>query len=362
MPVLERSAVQDRPEAFCSPGASSLSLSSSGSTGVPLPLRLARRARRRRRRQFASFFVGNGWLPWHRALSLRVLPDSSARLGSALLDGSVLRRRVTASVLESPDHLYELLRRIEPQILHGLPSALEHLANRAEADGWRPAGLRRIFTCSEALTPETRRLLERAFGAPVIDSYAAAEALVGFECSLQRGIHVLEDNVIFEVVGDDGACLPPGEVGRVVLTTLDNRAMPLLRYAIGDMAVAPSPSSGSCPCGRPGRLVPRVLGRQVPMFVIGGAEVSPWGVIARMHELEDVRQFQLIQPAPDQVLVLIRARPSGGVDHRLVERLIAEEIGPSLLVEVREVAAIERLASGKAAPALVRPGTGSLDP
>lgn len=350
MPVLERSSVQERPEAFCDARVPALVLSSSGSTGVPLPLRLERRARRRRQRQFSAFFLRNGWRPWDRALSLKVLPDDSARLGSQRLDASVLRRRSVVSVLKPPDHIYELLRRDDSEILHGLPSVLEHLAVRAETDGWRPSRLRRIFTCSEALTPRVRCLLERNLGAPVIDSYAAAEALVGFECERRSGIHVIEDNVVVEVVGDDGTPVPAGEVGRVVITTLDNAAMPLVRYAIGDMAVAPS--AATCPCGLSGMVLPRILGRQVPLFGVDGRSVSPWGVITRMHELEAVRQFQFVQSERDRVLALIRPRRAGETDGDEVRRLVIDQLGPTVQVEVREVARIDALASGKAAPCL----------
>lgn len=352
LPVLERSSVQEHPEAFCDPRVPALLLSSSGSTGVPLPLRLERRARRRRQRQFATFFLSNGWRPWDRALSLKVLPDSSARLGSRRLDASVLRRRRVASVLEPPDRLYEILRHEDPEILHGLPSVLEHLAGRADAEGWRPSRLRRIFTCSEAVSPRVRELLEQALGAPVIDSYAAAEALVGFECELRSGIHVIEGNVVAEVLGDDGKPVPAGEVGRMVITTLDNAAMPLVRYAIGDLAVAPSATP--CSCGRPGAVIPRILGREMPLFEVGGESVSPWGVIARMHEFESVGQFRLIQHAPDTVLAMIQPRQLDETVAGEVRRLIIEQLGPSVRVEVQEVERIEPLASGKVAPALVQ--------
>ncbi len=352
LPVLERDAVQADPEAFCDPRLPGLKLTSSGSTGTPLELRLDRRARHSRQRWFAAFFYRGGWRPWHRALSFKVLPDDSARLGSERLDRSLLRRRRTVSVLAPLDHQFEALRLHDPQVLHGLPSVFEQLAVRAEAEGWRPSDLRHIFSCSEALAPPTRRLIERAFDVPVIDSYAAVEAIVGWECGRCRGMHVREDGVVLEVLDDHDRAADPGAVGRVVITALDNPSMPLLRYAIGDMAIAPS--AERCPCGRPERLLPRILGRQVPYFDVDGAKLSPWGLIARMHELDAVGQFQLTQEAPDRLLVLIRPRPGAGpVDRRALEQLVAEQLGTTVVVELREVDEIAALASGKQAPALV---------
>lgn len=355
LPVLERSAVQGDPEVFCDPRAPGLTLTSSGSTGTPLELRLDPRARRSRQRWFAAYFLRSGWRPWHRALSFKVIPDDSARLGSDRFDRSVLRRRRTVSVLEPVSRQFEALRGHDPQILHGLPSVFEQLALRAEAEGWQPGGLERIFSCSEALTPTVRRLIERVFGVPVLDSYAAAEAIIGWECGRRHGIHVLEDRVVLEVLDEAGRAVAPGAIGRVVITTLDNPSMPLVRYAIGDMAVAPTDER--CACGRPERLVPRILGRQVPYFDVDGAMLSPWGVIARMHELDAVGRFQLVQEAPNRLLVLIKPRPGAEpVDRRALERLVAEQLGPTVAVELREVGELAALASGKQAPALVSGG------
>lgn len=352
LPVLDRMTVQADPLAYCDPTVASVPLSSSGSTGTPLSLRLDRRARWRRRGQFGRYFLANGWMPWHRSVSLKVVTDPSARLGSELLDRAVLRRRSTVSVLIAAEDQFEAVRRADPEILHGLPSALEELAANAERAGWRPRRLRRIFTVSEALTPAGRALLERALGAPVLDTYAASEALVGWECDRRDGIHVIGSNVVLEVVGEDGMPTAPGEVGHVLVTTLDNRAMPLVRYAIGDMAVAPGPD---CSCGRAGPLLPRVLGREVPLFELGEGPVSPWGVMSRMHELDGVGQFQLVQDAPGRLLVKVRRPRSGsGVDRDGIARLVAEELGDAVEVEVEEVDAIDLRANGKAAPAIVR--------
>ncbi len=139
----------------------------------------------------------------------------------------------------------------------------------------------------------------------------------------------------------------------MVFTTLDNPAMPLLRYAIGDMAVAGD--GQRCPCGHPAPVLPRVLGRRVPLLKVGGNHVSPWGVLARMHELEFLQQFQLVQPADDELHARILARPDHEVDCAAVSELIAEELPDLESIEVSEVQEFARLPSGKAMPALAEP-------
>ena len=353
MPILTRATIQERPRAFRDLSVRSLLLTSSGSTGTPLEVHLHPRTRWRRRRQFAAFFGRNGWRPWHRAVSIKVLPDPSARLGSTTLDRTALGRRRSISALEPIEQQLETIRAVDPEVIHGLPTIIAELAVRARAEGWRPTGLRRVFTVSEAMTPATRSEIEEGLGGRVVDLYAAVEGFVGWECRRRDGFHIHTSNVVVEVVGDDGAPTPPGEVGRVILTTLDNPAMPLVRYAIGDMAVAGD--GRHCPCGHSAPLLPRVLGRRVPLLEIGGEHVSPWGVLARMHELDFVQQFQLVQPAGNELHARILARPDQHVDRAAVSRLIAEELPGLMSIEVSEVEEFARLPSGKAMPALAEP-------
>jgi len=351
--VLERSAIQDAPGAYRDFRERAVRMTSSGSTGTPLEIHVHPRTRRRRRRQFAAFFWRHGWRPWHRSLSLKVLPDPSARLGSSVLDRTVLRRRRSISVLEPVERQYRFLREVEPQILHGLPTVLAELAIRADRDDWRPSRLAAIFTASEALTPATRRQIEASLGAPVIDSYAAVEAFVGWQCERRDGFHINVDSVIVEVLDESGVPTSPGEVGRVAITTLDNPAMPLIRYAIGDMAIAGD--GRPCPCGRTEPLLPRVLGRQVPFLLVDGRQVSPWGVLARAHELTFIRQLQLAQTAPSVVRVNVLPRPGRAVEEGALRALIAAELGDDIRVEVAILDEYRRLPSGKSANFVAAP-------
>ena len=262
----------------------------------------------------------------------------------------MLARRRACSILEPIDKQYELLEATDPEVLHGPPSVVHELAARARARRWRPSELRRIFTSSEALDRGVRERIEDALGAPVIDHYGAAEAFVGWECELRSGYHVNVRSVFVELLDDEAEPVAPGEIGRVVITTLDNAAMPLIRYAIGDMAIA---ADGPCACGRPGPVLREVLGRRIDLFQLNGRLLSPWGLVARMREVEFVRQFQIVQTEGDAVRVVFSRRDGlERVDPGAIAALAAEELGNDVRVETREVDHIERLASGKYAPAV----------
>lgn len=353
LPVIGREQIQERPLDFRPAEVRSLTLSSSGSTGTPLELFIHPRSRRRRQRQFAAFFLRNGWRPWHRAISLKLPFDPSARFGSEALDRGPLRRRQCVSILEPVEEQYRQIREADPQILHGLPTMLTEIAVLAARDGWRPSGLRRVFTVSETLRPGDRRQIEAALGARVFDLYAAAEAFIGWECEQRRGFHLNEGGVVTEILDDEGAPAAPGTVGNVVITTLDNPAMPLVRYAIGDMALAGK--GVPCPCGRPQALLPAVIGRRVPVFAVAGQQVSPWGAVARIAELDFVRQFQLVQPGLGQIDIRIRRRPGSAIDVETLRRIVHEELGPGLAVGIVEVEELPLLPSGKAPEPIASP-------
>jgi phenylacetate-CoA ligase len=99
---------------------------------------------------------------------------------------------------------------------------------------------------------------------------------VAFECKYQNGMHLWEDNYIVEIVDPDTLePVPDGEMGEMVLTTLDRTMMPILRYRTRDLTRI---LTGECPCGRTHRRIDRIKGRTDDMFIIKGVNVFPMQV------------------------------------------------------------------------------------
>jgi phenylacetate-CoA ligase len=99
---------------------------------------------------------------------------------------------------------------------------------------------------------------------------------VAFECKYQEGMHLWEDNYILEIVDPDTLePVPDGEIGEMVLTTLDRTMMPILRYRTRDLTrIIAEP----CKCGRTHRRIDRIKGRTDDMFIIKGVNVFPMQV------------------------------------------------------------------------------------
>jgi phenylacetate-CoA ligase len=134
---------------------------------------------------------------------------------------------------------------------------LRALVRRAIEKDWRPRRLREARTFAEALPEDLRALCRAAWNVKLCDVYSAEEAgYIALQCPDHEHYHVQSENLIVEVIDERGEPCRAGEMGRVVVTTLTSFAMPLIRYEIGDYAVAGAP----CPCGRGLPVIERVLG------------------------------------------------------------------------------------------------------
>jgi len=162
--------------------------------------------------------------------------------------------------------------------LHAIPSYAIYMAEAFQAEGIDPSttSLRTLVIGAEPHTEEQRRRIERMLGVKAYNSFGMTEMNgpgVAFECKEQNGMHLWEDNYILEIVDPDTLePVPDGEIGEMVLTTLDRTMMPILRYRTRDLTrIIP----GQCPCGRTHRRIDRIKGRTDDMFIIKGVNVFP---------------------------------------------------------------------------------------
>ena len=165
--------------------------------------------------------------------------------------------------------------------LHAIPSYAIRLAEVFKDEGVDPRStkLRTLFIGAEPHTEEQRRRIERLLGVKAYNSFGMTEMNgpgVAFECKEQNGMHLWEDNYIIEIIDPDTLePVPDGEMGEMVLTTLDRDMMPILRYRTRDLTRI---ITGECPCGRTHRRIDRIKGRTDDMFIIKGVNVFPMQV------------------------------------------------------------------------------------
>lgn len=163
--------------------------------------------------------------------------------------------------------------------LHIIPSYAARLVEVMQEEGIDPrrdTRLRIICMGAEPHSEEQRQRIEKMLGVKAYNCFGMSEMNgpgVAFECTEQNGLHIWEDYVIAEIVDPVTLQpLPEGEVGELVLTTLNREAMPLVRYRTRDLTCF---LPGECPCGRTHRRIARLRGRSDDMIIIKGVNIFP---------------------------------------------------------------------------------------
>lgn len=163
--------------------------------------------------------------------------------------------------------------------VHAIPSyvvRLHEVMVEQGIDPRRDTKLRVFAIGAEPHSEEQRRRIEDMMGVKAYNSFGMSEMCgpgVAFECKEQHGLHIWEDYYIVEIINPD--TLEPvreGEVGELVLTTINREAMPLLRYRTRDLTrIIP----GKCPCGRNHIRLDRMRGRSDDMLIVKGVNIFP---------------------------------------------------------------------------------------
>ena len=245
-----------------------------------------------------------------------------------------------------------VLERRRPGLLRCYSSAADEFAQFLEGDGLaaraRALRLRGIVCSSEKLHELQRERIERVFGCKVFDLYATREMhVIAMECSAHRGLHVSADNVVVEVLDDDGQPVLPGESGRIVVTDLWNFGFALIRYDLGDVGSFLPPDEDPCPCGVTFPRLASVEGRSADYLTLeDGTRIHSGQLLHLFLGFPSVRMFQIVQETPSEFTVRVVG------DRREVERglpRVLAKFPPGVAVNMRYCDEIPLTPGGKRA-------------
>jgi len=241
------------------------------------------------------------------------------------------------------------LKRINPQYLLSYPSVLVAIAREMLANQEHVPGLLQVRTFGENLDDEMREICTQAFRAPVVDNYSAEEVgNIALECPHSRKYHVQDESLLVEMLDAEGNPCPIGQPGRVLVTTLQNFVMPLIRYELGDYAV-PGPA---CDCGRGLGVIDRILGRTRNMFLRPDGQ-QMWPSLRALPQdcpglATLIRQFQVVQESQSHVIAnLVTAKRLNESEEDAVSRWIQQSLGWPCQVTLHYVPSIARSPRGK---------------
>ena len=368
LPLLTKDDLRDRAEDLLADGyepAKLLRKRTGGSTGVPVHVHWdpaavqAKSAMTMRHDEWARFLVASRkaalWgdvaprtTLWRRLTGL--LHDRTVYLDTLEMDERALRE------------FAEAIRRTSTRLLFGHGHSLYHFARWVKDRGVRGLAFDGIISTAEMLPPEERRVVEEVFGDVVFDRYGCEEVgLIASECEAHEGLHVAAEGIHLEILGGGEE-----EPGRVVVTDLLNRATPILRYEIGDLATT---MPGRCRCGRGLPRIGRVTGRTSDMlYSPEGKQISGISLLDTVTiHVPGFRRVQVVQEALDELTFhVVRDDRCTDASLRALADAVARYFGPRMRHRVVFVDSVPLTGRGKFQfsicrldPARIRAATGA---
>ena len=352
-PILTKQLIRQNFDGMTSPSerARALEKTTGGSTGEPFRLRYsvasyaARNAAMWRGYRWAGTDLGR------RTLYLwGVAPNMSAkaRLREWLFHTAYNRRMLNSFELTRDNGVRyaATINAYRPRTLVAYVAPAVALAQWLLDSGTPVAAPDSIITGAEALNDSQRALIEKAFGAPVFNTYGAREfGLMGAECKERAGMHVTADQIVIETVDDAGRPVRD-QPGHVLVTDTTNDAMPFVRYRNGDVATC---TSAVCPCGRGLPLLASIQGRTLDLIRTRDGRLLPGEFFPHvLNNCDAIDQYQVVQHDLDRIEVKMLLRPGWpSVDLAHIRQALTTALGPAIRLELNIVDSLPLTAAGK---------------
>ena len=207
------------------------------------------------------------------------------------------------------DDMAEWIARMQPDYILTMPNVIKRLAPWCLENKITFAKLQEISVIGEVSGEILRQLCQEAWQVPLHDVYSSREVGdMALQCPVSDHYHIQSEGVYLEVLDEDNQPCRPGQTGKVVVTTLRNFAMPLIRYEVGDHAEV----GETCCCGRGLPVLKRILGREQDVLVLpDGRQVftllgSP--DVRDFMNMAPIAQYQFAHVAPDRIEIRLATR------------------------------------------------------
>ncbi|WP_301662676.1 phenylacetate--CoA ligase family protein [Methanoculleus frigidifontis] len=194
--------------------------------------------------------------------------------------------------LEPPGRIIEFINETRSDFVVGYPGIMAMVAHHAKKHAIPVHSPKVVGLTAEKASRQSRALIEEVFRAPTTMCYATTETgVIGATQLSEDGYMLLNWDIVLELLDDDGRPVSPGETGSVVVTTLNNRAMPLIRYAgLADLA-----SFRTQGCAH-GTYLEQIDGRRIEALARSdGERINPYLVDALLADVRGIVQYQVIQ-------------------------------------------------------------------
>jgi phenylacetate-CoA ligase len=242
----------------------------------------------------------------------------------------------------------DIFKRVKPSILHGHSHSLYIFAlfcKRKKINYINPKG---IISTSMMLMSCERATIEEVFQTKITNLYGCEEVgMIGCECEKHEGLHLNMEDVYVEFINNKGQPASDGERGTIVVTSLINKSMPIIRYELGDVGI---PYTTKCECGRGLALMKEVSGRVADFLVRkDGSLVAGVSLVERtLTAYPGIRQMQIVQEDLDNIVInLVKGNSFSAEVEQKLEAEFKNFVGGHNTIHINFVHAIKKEASGK---------------
>lgn len=237
---------------------------------------------------------------------------------------------------------------IQPEVIEAYADSIYLLAKHIEKKKIHIYSPRAIFSSAGVLRSEMRELIEKVFKTKIYNRYGSREVGdMACNCDKTDKLHVNILDYYFEILDENLRPAAKDESGKVIITSFNNLAMPLLRYDIGDRAI---PSINErCVCGRGLPLIERVEGRSCDFIETRGGRFSGTALTTSMYHAYSIKKYQFIQKSFDNILIKIVLNDESlwKKDMPKLHSKLIETLGESTKIDFEIVAEIKPSKSGK---------------
>ncbi len=218
--------------------------------------------------------------------------------------------------IERKRAFYKYCRILKPRLLRGYVSAVKDFAEFLDENSLQLPGLKGVILGAETVSVELQDYLESIFKTPSFNMYGGRElSLIAMECKDKNGLHEISENNYtefnkIEISGYE-------DIGELIISNLNNYAMPFIRYKIGDLGVPEKQKS--CTCGRGLPLIKKVIGRTTEVFEFyDGTRIAGEMFIHIMKEFP-LKEYQFVQVSDKQIF--LRIRKEDKISHELEKKI-----------------------------------------
>jgi len=234
-------------------------------------------------------------------------------------------RCIYVSLTDFNEEKYESIRltieKKKPTVIYSYCSALYVLAQYLDEKGYSYDFVKTVVVQGDICFPKYREKIEKVFNTKVFDTYGGDGVIVSGQCK-HGNYHIQDTGVVIEIVDDKDNIVPDGTIGRILLTDLHNKAMPLIRYEIADLGMK---IKDECNCGSNFSIMGNPIGRDTDIIKLsnGMSLLVEYFVVVFEYYL-DVLQFQIREVGQDELEIYLKVTEnfSEEIQNKIIKELI----------------------------------------